>query len=242
MGVTAIVTTSWDDGDPNDLRIARLLRSRELSGTFYVPIHGYRGGKTLTEGDLRALCSEGFEIGAHSVWHKDLSKLGRKELVHETRDCKQILEQSLGKPVLMFCYPNGRYNASVIHQLREAGYKGARSTRMLSVTTDFSAFEMPTTVQAYPHKGIAYVRNQGRAKSISGLMKSLTVLKKQWVGVGKQLFNQVLERGGIWHLYGHSWEIAELKIWDDLNELLDYVAGHEGVTYATNGQILSLIR
>ena len=65
-----VVTTSWDDGDPNDIKIADLLRSRKLPGTFYVPITGYQGRKTLCTEDLRTLCSEGFEIGGHSVSHK----------------------------------------------------------------------------------------------------------------------------------------------------------------------------
>jgi hypothetical protein len=55
--------------------------------------------------------------------------------------------------------------------------------------------------------------------------------------LGKQLFDEVLEDGGIWHLYGHSWEIEELGIWDDLLEMLDYVSHHSNVTYLTNGQL-----
>jgi peptidoglycan/xylan/chitin deacetylase (PgdA/CDA1 family) len=88
-----VVTTSWDDGDPNDIKIADLLRSRKLPGTFYVPITGYQGRKTLCTEDLRTLCSEGFEIGGHSVSHKSLSNVSRKELAREVRDCKQMLSQ-----------------------------------------------------------------------------------------------------------------------------------------------------
>jgi hypothetical protein len=41
-----IVTTSWDDGDPADLIVARILEERCLRGTFYVPIVGYHGNPT----------------------------------------------------------------------------------------------------------------------------------------------------------------------------------------------------
>jgi len=243
MAALRVVSTSWDDGDPNDLRIAELLRSRALPGTFYVPINPYQGKDRLENSALRMLCSEGFEVGAHTVGHKDLSKLSEKDLVHEIRDCKEILEQSMGERVLMFCYPNGRYNAAVTRQVKEAGYAGARTTRMLSVTTDFPPFEMPTTVQAYPHKGLAYIRNQGRAKSVSGLTKYVLEWKRyQWVDLGKQLFNDVLKHGGIWHLYGHSWEIEELGIWNELTEMLDYVAARADVKYVTNGQLSLLLR
>lgn len=244
MGELRAVTTSWDDGDPRDCRIAQLLRAHRLPGTFYVPVNPYQGRNRLQASELRALCSEGFEIGAHSVSHKNLSKISREELVHEVRDCKEILEQSLGEQVLMFCYPNGRYHAEAIEQVKRAGYTGARSTRMLSVGMKFQAFEMPTTVQAFPHKALAYIRNQGRAKSISGLTKYVLEWRhfRRWVDLGKELFDQVLRRGGMWHLYGHSWEIEELGLWDELSEMFDYVGGREGVTYVTNGKLLSIIQ
>ena len=237
-----IVTTSWDDGDPKDIRIAELLRSLGLTGTFYVPIRGYKGMNTLTDRDLRALRAEGLEIGAHSVSHKSLSKLNEEDLGHEVQDCKQILEQSLGEQVLMFCYPNGRYNGSVIRNVQGAGYKGARTTQMLSLKTDFQPFEMPTTVQAYPHPRMAYLRNLGRARSISGLVRCMTQCRRSqtWVDIGKQMFDHVLEHGGVWHLYGHSWEVDQLGIWSDLAELLKHVSHRKDVIYATNGDLLSL--
>jgi hypothetical protein len=53
------------------------------------------------------------------------------------------------------------------------------------------------------------------------------------------MFNRVLEHGGIWHLYGHSWEVDQLGIWPDLTEMLDYVSHRDGVAYVTNSRLLS---
>jgi len=236
------VTTSWDDGDPRDIRIAELLRSRGLPGTFYIPMSGYLNNSTLKASDLRVLSSEGFEIGAHSMSHHSLTLLRDEQLEHEVRTCKQTLEQAVGQEVSMFCYPNGRYNSRVIREVKSAGYKGARTTWMLSTSTDFCPFEMPTTLQAFPHPRTGYLRDLGRAKNIPGLWKFTTELSRfeSWIDVGKRLFSQVLEYGGIWHLYGHSWEIDDLAIWGDLREMLDHVSHHKGVTYVTNGQLLSL--
>ena len=61
---------------------------------------------------------------------------------------------------------------------------------------------------------------------------------ESWVELGKQLFSEVLQQGGIWHLYGHSWEIDELGLWTDLCELLDHVSHREGVRYLNNGQLV----
>jgi hypothetical protein len=65
--------------------------------------------------------------------------------------------------------------------------------------------------------------------------------QRRWVDLGKRLFDQVLEEGGIWHLYGHSWEIQELALWDDLQEMLNYVRNRPGVSYATNSETLQLL-
>jgi hypothetical protein len=61
-----------------------------------------------------------------------------------------------------------------------------------------------------------------------------------WVEFAKLIFDAVLRRGGLWHLFGHSWEIEELKLWDGLTEILDYVANRPGVLYLANGPIVNL--
>ena len=59
--------------------------------------------------------------------------------------------------------------------------------------------------------------------------------------MGKVLFDQVLKEGGVWHLFGHSWQVEEMGLWDELKEILDYVGGREGVRYVTNAEVLSFL-
>src|SRR5512146_1847425 len=75
-----IVTTSWDDGDLADLRVADILQARALTGTFYIPIAGHHGSSAVDFRDLRTLRSGGFEIGAHGLSHQVLSHCTREEL------------------------------------------------------------------------------------------------------------------------------------------------------------------
>jgi peptidoglycan/xylan/chitin deacetylase (PgdA/CDA1 family) len=239
-----IVTTSWDDGDPNDLKIAELLHTRGLTGTFYIPMSGYLKKATLKPGDIRDLADAGFDIGAHSVSHESLTKYSNPYRIRkEVTDCKHTLEQIIGQSVPMFCYPNGRHDVTVRHEVRRAGYAGSRTTRMLSIRSRFSPYLMPTSLQAYPHRKSGYIRDLGRARDVEGLWRFTRELKdfQNWLALGRELFNRVLERGGVWHLYGHSWEIDELGLWDDLKKMLDYVAHREGVLYLTNSQLLSAV-
>jgi peptidoglycan/xylan/chitin deacetylase (PgdA/CDA1 family) len=108
-----IVTTSWDDGERTDLRIAEMLQSRGVRGTFYVPVHAYQGRPALSHADLRQLSIAGFEIGAHTVSHKLLWGLSSQELAEEIDPCKPALEDILGSEVRMFCYPCGRCRAYI---------------------------------------------------------------------------------------------------------------------------------
>jgi hypothetical protein len=235
-----IVTTSWDDGHRADLKLAELLRSRGISGTFYIPINYQE--RTLENCELKDLASGGFEIGAHGFSHKLLWGLPAQELAQEIRPCKPILEDLIGKEVGMFCYPCGRYDMNVVRTLREAGYRGARTARMLATRPNFNAFEIPTTVQIFPHPPLNYLKNAARARRIEGLQAYLVQrpLLGSWLELGKKLFDAVLENGGVWHLYGHSWEIDRLGLWDDMCEILDYVSRREGVRYIPNGELVPL--
>jgi peptidoglycan-N-acetylglucosamine deacetylase len=241
MGTARIVTTSWDDGDQRDLRLAELLRARGIEGTFYIPIEAYRQ-PMLSHAELRELSSQGFEIGAHSVSHKHLWKLSAKELAEEINPCKPALEDILGSEVRMFCYPRGRYDSNAMRVVKEAGYAGARTVRMLATGARFNPFEMPTTVQAAPTPRLSYFKNAARAQSLDSLQVCLSEMPRlgNWIELGKRLFDSVLEQGGIWHLWGHSWEIDELGLWNDLEELLDYVAKRRDVTYVPNWKLIPL--
>jgi peptidoglycan-N-acetylglucosamine deacetylase len=238
-----IVTTSWDDGNRSDLKVAELLRSRGIQGTFYIPIAPYRGWPALSHAELRSLSSEGFEIGAHGYSHKLLRGLPPEKLTTEVRPCKPILEDILGKEVRMFCYPGGRYDTNVVRVLKEAGYCGARTVRMLATRLDFSPFEMPTTVQIFPHPRSNYLRNIARARKLEGLQVYVAQSRRlaNWVELGKRLFDTVLRNGGVWHLYGHSWEIDELGLWEDLEQILEYVCKRKGVTYIPNWELIRFL-
>lgn len=142
----------------------------------------------------------------------------------------------------MFCYPNGRYNVDTISEIKRAGYKGARTTRMFSCTPDFAPYAMPVSLQAYPLSRKAHLKNLLRMPAISRwrLYASQGIQSSDWVQLSKRLFDHMLQVGGVWHLYGHSWEIRCLQLWDGLKEVLDYVHGHENVLYLNNGDLLQL--
>lgn len=240
MPKLTIVTTSWDDGHPCDLRLAEALAKSGLPATFYVPLFGENGKPVLGASDLRSFRSQGIEIGAHTVTHQVLPQLDSAGLLREVCGSKQLMEDQLGEEVRMFCYPRGRYNSKVIDSVQDSGFLGARTTRMFSQSLSFERFEMPTSLQAFPHPPLDYLKNLGKRGNLSGLARYFSKYArcKNWVDMGKAMFDDVIREGGVWHIYGHSWELEEFGLWDQLQEMFSYVANRPGVIYATNSKAL----
>jgi|HubBroStandDraft_6_1064221.scaffolds.fasta_scaffold00009_66 peptidoglycan/xylan/chitin deacetylase (PgdA/CDA1 family) len=238
-GKTVFVTTSWDDGDRCDLRLAELLASRRLPATFYVATGGLGTGSTMSAAHLRELSNAGFEIGAHTVTHPVLTEVSASVATRELLDCKRTLENLLGREVPSFAYPKGRYNSAIVGLVREAGYRSARGVRMLSLSHDFPPFEMPVTIQAFPHAWTGYARNLFRRGEVATLARFSLQLgrTKNWVALGKSMFDRVLQHGGAWHLLGHSWQTEKLDGWSELEEILDYISARPGVRYVTNAEL-----
>jgi peptidoglycan-N-acetylglucosamine deacetylase len=238
------VSTSWDDEHRTGLRIAELLSRNGLRGTFYVPTGQLGCDSFFSRSDLRSLSGSGFEIGAHTISHAILPETSAQQRDREITECKLVLEQILGSEVTMFCYPKGRFNQDIVRAVQRAGYLGARGTQMLSSSTAFGRYSMPITLQAYPHRRSNYVRNLVRSRAGRALLKSIPDLWsfENWLELGKARFERVLREGGVWHLFGHSWEIEKLGLWSQLDEIFGYVANRRGVHYVTNVELLKLLK
>jgi peptidoglycan/xylan/chitin deacetylase (PgdA/CDA1 family) len=78
---------------------------------------------------LRALERDGFEIGSHTITHRDLTSLSDPEALRELAESRRAFERRLGHPVQWLAYPLGRYDSRIERLARRAGY-------VLAVTTD----------------------------------------------------------------------------------------------------------
>lgn len=232
------VTTSWDDGDILDKRLASLLSRYGIRGTFYIS-KDYRP-KRLLEQEILDLAKV-HEIGAHTLTHPDLRTITPADKKNEINGSKQWLETLLGSEVKMFCYPKGLYDNSVVSAVREAGFLGGRTTELGALTSP-NSFLMPTTIQVYPFPFRHNLRNffqpyRRRATALKLLGVSQFSMYS-WLALTKATFDIALEKGEVFHLWGHSWEIEKYNMWDDLEKFLKYIAHNKNCTYLTNSEIL----
>ena len=127
------VMISVDDGYRSIYNVAYpILKKYGFTATLFIYID-YVGvsSKAITWEQLRELKREGFYIGSHSVAHSDLSKQKKNEdekaylarLKSEIFRSKEIIDEKLGQDTLIFSYPFGRRNQTVVSLARQAGYK-----------------------------------------------------------------------------------------------------------------------
>jgi peptidoglycan/xylan/chitin deacetylase (PgdA/CDA1 family) len=239
MTATPLITTSWDDGHPLDQRVAEMLLRHNLRGTFYVPRNGPAG--TMSAGQIREL-GEAFELGAHTLEHVDLTAVSDHRAGHEIAQSRAWLEDISGKPCVMFCPPRGRYARRHLAMIRKAGFLGLRTVELVSLDRprrDAGLLVMPTTVQAHPHRRGPFFRNFARRAAARNLwLYLLHARSNNWHDLVRSLLQSALRRGGVFHLWGHSWEVEATGQWDRLEEVLRYLGGFAGAAIAaTNAEV-----
>jgi peptidoglycan/xylan/chitin deacetylase (PgdA/CDA1 family) len=231
----SVFTTSWDDGYPADRRLAEHLTRHRIDATFYIPTQNREGRAVMGTADIAAL-GKGFEIGGHTADHMVLPGQPADVALRKIRDNKEFLEDTLGRTVPGFCYPRGEYDATTKLLVKRAGYAYARTVRTFRSDKTADPFEVPTTIQFYPHARDVYVRNMLRKPGSVGLF--LTALgSTSLVTRVCRLIDQIAQSGGIAHLWGHSWEIENLDLWDDLDTIFEYAAAtFSTARCVTNGE------
>lgn len=227
------VTTSWDDGHVLDLKLAELLKKYGIKGTFYispidreVPVE-----KRLTDAQLRTLSQE-FEVGAHTMTHPRLTQIDDVTAQEEIQASKKYLEQATGRPVVSFCYPAGYYMPKHVAMVRAAGFRLARTVERFAFSIGHDPLVVPTTVHAYRHWS-----DLSSILRTVGLRKFLTCYLN-WDALAIELFELARQKGGVFHLWGHSWEIDARRDWARLERVLKHISHIPDVHYCTNGDLL----
>ena len=234
------VTTSWDDGDMLDERLAAMLDQHGLKGTFYVARNHER--RTLSEERIREL-SKRCEIGAHTLTHPDLSAISLADAKGEIEGSKKWLEGVSGKEIKMFCYPKGRYTPAVRDLVENAGFKGARTTKAFSLERG-PIYEMETTVHVYPfplRPGAGLRRMLMPLQERYGGFRQLgasIIDCRSWESATKAVFDEAVKKEGVFHLWGHSWEVEKYNMWKPLERVFAYIGKRSECSYVTNGELV----
>jgi peptidoglycan/xylan/chitin deacetylase (PgdA/CDA1 family) len=131
---------TFDDGYLDNLEHAvPVLRELGVPATIFVPTRIIDGDATyhwfdapppaLTWPQLRFLTEEGLvDVQAHTRTHPWLPHVDEERARDEIAGSKRELEERLGRPATVFCYPAGLYGDRDVRLVREAGYRAAFTT------------------------------------------------------------------------------------------------------------------
>lgn len=223
--MSTVFTFSTDDGHPSDVKMAELLDKNGLNGTFYIPITNREGLPVMSKAQLREVGRQ-FEIGSHTYDHCYLKTVDLVEANRQITEGKKQLENLLGKAITGFSYPGGKYREAHAAMVQSAGFEYARTSMNLCFDAGFSRFEIPTTIQFYPHSKVVYMRNffwAGNWGKRTDALR-LALQHNDWLERMYALFDYSCQQETVFHLWAHSDDIDKLDAWNEIDRFFAYVA------------------
>ncbi|MBU0572390.1 polysaccharide deacetylase family protein [Patescibacteria group bacterium] len=198
-----------DDGHPLDLKVAEIFLKKGIRAIFYIPLKNSEGLPTLGKKEIRYLSSN-FEIGGHTYNHIDLTSvpldIARKEIVSG----KEELEDIIGKKIVTFCPPRGKFKKEILKIAKETGFKDFRGVRRIDFKkADRNKFLWYPNLHIYPHSQLKDILECVKSGDFYSLAKRFKYIKTDHLGL-----IDVFKRGNVpFYIWLHSWELEKFKLW-----------------------------
>ena len=141
------------------------------------------------------------------------------------------MERVTDKEIKAFCYPFGAYNKLHVQQVKDAGYRYARTVARYAFTMD-DPFEAGTSLHVYNHRFDLWQTARFAKFRPLKLLRCL-----EWDDLARAMFDRVIREGGIYHIWGHSWEIDDHGDWERLENVFRYISANPKINYITNGEL-----
>ena len=142
------VSFTFDDGRPSQMAAAQQLNNRGMKATFFIISSQVGQPGVMSVGDLNTLKASGMEIGAHTVFHRNLQQLTSDEAKREVCSSRNWL-MDRGFDVFSMAYPYDSTNASVEQLVAACGYNGARSGGQLQCDANHACSETVPPLDPY---------------------------------------------------------------------------------------------
>jgi hypothetical protein len=210
------LTTSWDDGAPEDRALVAILNAHDLKGTFNLNSSRLaRAGKDnndVREDEVCALYA-GHEVATHGHAHPYFTKLSDDDIATDITTDRRELERITGSPVTGHALPFGDYDAHVLTALRSTGIVYSRTVNATK------AFALPDDFIEW-HPTCHHRRN----------------LAELW-----ERFGESPDPARLFYLWGHSYEFANDSNWHVIEDFAARAGADESVWRATNMEVFEYV-
>ena len=211
---------SFDDGHPNDIIIANILKKNWYKNIiFYIPLNNIEGRDVMKRNDIKLL-SENFEIWWHTFNHIDLTTIDIKIVKQEIMNWKKALEDIIWKKINSFCPPRWHYNNQILEVIKECWFSDCRTARLLNFNKfDRTKFLWHPNIHLYKHSLLIDLLHCIKQKDLKSLEKRLLYLKLNHI----DLMDKILDDNSEVHIWWHSWEIDLKEFEYFINKLNIYL-------------------
>ncbi len=150
------IILTFDDGSETVYTDALpIMQQYGFTGTVYIVYNYIGAGLFMDRDQIRELHAAGWEIGSHSLSHKDLPSRPGKQM-DEIDSSRRRLESYLDVPIRSFAYPFGAYDSDSLKFVKFAGYIAAVGLGDISVQSSENIYYLyrqsvtsETTLEAF---------------------------------------------------------------------------------------------
>ncbi|MEK6797047.1 MAG: polysaccharide deacetylase family protein [Spirochaetota bacterium] len=214
-GLQKCLTLSYDDGKTADRRLAGIMDSNGVRGSFHLN-SGFLGDAThITKEEIPMLFAR-HEVSVHTVTHPHLEYAPAEVIAREILDDRKNLEDITGAPVRGMSYPFGTFNDIVLRMLPSLGIEYARTT--------------------VSHNGFSLPDDFLRWGATCHHKKDLLATTDRFIAEDPR--GRLL----LYYLWGHSYEFDNDNNWDLIESFCRKVGGRTDVWYATNIEICDYMK
>ena len=232
-GKAKAVTFSYDDGVPQDQRLAALFDKYGMKATFNFNCECNRKFNFTKEQIKELFLSKGHEIAVHGAFHRANGNLRPIEGIRDVLDCRLELEDKCDQIIRGMAYPDtgitqmgnfGNYE-QIKNYLTELDIAYARTlggdNNSFLVPQDFHAW-MPTAHHDNPN-----------------IMKYIDEFLNLDISPATYHAKRVPR---LFYMWGHSYEFDRNVNWGHIEAICQKFAGNEELWFATNIEIYDYVQ
>ena len=231
-GKAKAVTFSYDDGAPQDQRLAELFNKYNMKSTFNFNCDLMREDNFTKEQMHEYFLSKGHEIAIHGANHRANGNLRPIEGIRDVLDCRLALEAKCDRIIRGMAYPDsgitqmgnfGTYEM-VKQYLIELDIAYART-----LGGDNNAFMLPADFHAW--MPTAHHNNPQIMAFIDEFLK-LDISTKAY---------HARRIPRLLYIWGHSFEFDLNDNWEHMDEICQKLSNNDEIWYATNIEIYDYV-
>lgn len=176
-------------GNEDTRQILDILKENNVKATFFMT------GEWIEKypEDVKAIASEGHDLGNHSMTHQQMSTLSKEKCLEELQKPHDLVKELTGTEMILFRPPYGDYNNNLIDTAASLGYHTIQWDVDSLDWKDYGVSSIIDTVCNHSHLGngsIILMHNgaQYTAEALDTLIKNLIDKGYKFVPISKLIY------------------------------------------------------